>query len=291
MIPRFRLVRPTSLAEAFEAHRAAEDAAYLAGGTELLQVMKMGYARFGTLVDVKGIAELRGIVPVADGIWIGATTTHREIERSELVRTAVPALAGLASRIANVRVRNTGTIGGNLAFAEPHSDPATFLVACGASVEIVGPRDRRTVPIEEFILGPLATDRQPDELLVSVYVPTSRPWTGRAYEKLAFFERPAVSVATELTIADGRVSRAVLVLGSATDRPVRLTETARAVIGLPVDGAASPLVREAALDTLAEVEIVEDLNGSADYKRHLAAILLERTVRAAVKDALRNNNV
>lgn len=289
MIPRFRLVRPTSLAEAVEAHHAAEDAAYLAGGTELLQVMKMGFARFGTLVDVKGIPELHGIARVAGGIRIGAATTHREIERSELIREAIPALAELAGRVANIRVRNTGTIGGNLAFAEPHSDPATFLVACGASVELAGPGDRRTLPIDEFVLGPLTTNRQPGEVLVGIFVPTERPRTGRAYEKLAFFERPAVSVAAELTIDDGMVSRAVLVLGSATDRPVCLSEITRALVGLSADEAAAR-VREAALDTLVQVDIVEDLNGSADYKRHLAAVLLERAVGAAMNDALRNGN-
>ena len=137
MIPRFSLVRPTSLEDAFAAYDAAAgDAAYIAGGTELLQVMKMGFAQFGTLIDLKRVPDLRGIEAVNGGLRIGATMTHREIERSAVVADAVPGLVALERRVANARVRNTGTLGGNLAFAEPHSDPATFLIACGATVDI-----------------------------------------------------------------------------------------------------------------------------------------------------------
>ena len=135
MVPRFSLVRPARLPDALAAFAAADgDAAYYAGGTELLQVMKMGFAQFGTLIDLKGLAELRGIEERPDGsLRIGAGVTHREIERSPVVGQRLPGLARLEQHVANVRVRNAGTIGGNLAFAEPHSDPATFLLACDAT--------------------------------------------------------------------------------------------------------------------------------------------------------------
>lgn len=284
MIPRFRLVRPTSLAEALDAHEAAGEAAYLAGGTELLQVMKMGLAQFQTLVDLKRLPELRGIAIEADGsLRVGALTTHREVERSELVRGVCPALSALEARVANVRVRNTGTIGGNLAFAEPHSDPATLLSACGATIDLVGPSGRRTLRLEEFILGPLTTAREPSEILVAVRVPPPRPGTGRAYDKVAFFERPAVSLAVELTAADGDISRAVVVIGSATDRPTPVPGAASHLVGLTVQEARAR-ARHIGHEAFGDVEVSEDLNGSADYKRHLAAVLLERTVRAALSE-------
>jgi xanthine dehydrogenase YagS FAD-binding subunit len=117
MIPRFSLARPRTLEEAWEALAAAGgDGAYYAGGTELLQVMKMGLAQFGTLIDLKGIEELHGIAGTEDGsLRIGGAATHREIERSPIVRERLPALARLEQHVANVRVRNQGTLGGNVA--------------------------------------------------------------------------------------------------------------------------------------------------------------------------------
>src|SRR3989304_7954265 len=116
MIPRFSLARPGSLEEAFaDFDRSGDDAAYLAGGTELLQVMKMGLGQFGTLIDLKGIAELRGIDRLGSGVLrIGAPATHREIARSAIVAGPTPGLASVEARMPTVRVRNTGTLGGNL---------------------------------------------------------------------------------------------------------------------------------------------------------------------------------
>ncbi len=282
MIPRFHLVRAATLAEALEAHQATEEAAYLAGGTELLQIMKMGLAQVRTLVDLKRVLDLRGISLDEDGsLRIGALTTHRELERSELVRAVCPTLAELEARVANVRVRNTGTIGGNLAFAEPHSDPVPFLIACGATVDLVGSTGSRMLAVEEFILGPLATARESSEIIVSVRIPAARQATRRAYEKIAFFERPAVSVAVELSVHGGRVTEAVIVLGSATDHATRVPWAASALVGLTVETAPAR-AREIGLETFGHLDLVDDLNGSAEYKRHLAAVLLERAVRNAL---------
>lgn len=288
MIPRFSLVRATTLPEAFDAHVARDgEAAYLAGGTELLQVMKMGLAQFAALIDIKRIPDLHGIDIGADGrLRIGAGTTHRDIERSPVVRGHTPALAALAARVANVRVRNTGTLGGNLAFAEPHSDPATFLLACGATVELAGPDGRRELPIEEFVLGPLWTAREPSEILVAVHVPAPGPGTGRAYDKLAFFERPAASVAVTLTVRDGTVAEATVAVGSLTEVPTRVPEAAAALIGTPTDGTELARAATRAADAFAGLDAVSDLNGAADYKRHLAGVLLARATPAALSEAL-----
>jgi aerobic carbon-monoxide dehydrogenase medium subunit len=180
MIPRFALARPRTIDDAFAAFaKAGGEGAYIAGGTELLQVMKMGFAQFRALIDLKGIAELHGIARTADGLRIGATTTHREIERSAEVGAAMPALVEMERGVANVRVRSTGTIGGNLAFAEPHSDPATLLLACGATVELAGPGGRRTLSVADFILGPLFTARDPEEIVTAVNIPAAAPGEGR----------------------------------------------------------------------------------------------------------------
>ncbi len=288
MIPRFALARPRSLTDAFDSFaRAGGDAAYLAGGTELLQVMKMGFASFGTLVDLKGLPELRGIDAVDGAVRIGAATTHRAIERSGVVRAEVPALAALETRLANVRVRNTGTLGGNLAFAEPHSDPATLLLACDAMLELASPTGRRMLRIDEFALGPLLTAREADEILVAVHVPRRQAGEGRAFEKIAFFERPAASLAVRLRVAAGAVADAIVAVGSLTDAPQRIDAAGQALVGAPAarrDPALAAAVSDA-VAILATVEAVDDLNGSAEYKLHLAGVLLRRAVLAALEEA------
>lgn len=287
MIPRFALTRPRSLPEALEAFGAGDgDAAYLAGGTELLQVMKMGFAHFGRLIDLKQLEELHGIASTDGELRIGAATTHREIERSAIAGQAFPALIELERGVANVRVRSTGTIGGNLAFAEPHSDPATLLLASDAWVELAGPAGRRRLSIAEFVVGPLATSREPDEILVAIGIPAGRPGEGRAYAKLAFFERPAASVAVRLAVEDRAISTATVAVGSITDLPMVVAEAGRALVGTAAEPEALAAVlaqAEAAFDRL---DIGADLNGSADYKRHLAGVLLASTAPAALAEAV-----
>jgi carbon-monoxide dehydrogenase medium subunit len=286
VIPRFSLVRAQTLAEAFEAYAASDgDAAWIAGGTELLQVMKMGFAQFATLIDIKRIPELDGVERMPDGgLRIGATTTHRSLERSPVVRDHLPALVALETGLANVRVRNTGTLGGNLAFAEPHSDPATLLLACRAVVELAGPAGRRELPIGEFVLGPLWTAREPDEIVVAIHVPPSGPGTARAYRKAKFFERPAASIGVSITVRDGVVADALVTAGSMTDVPTIIAEAGDALVGTEAhaDALAGPL--QAATRAFGALDIGADHNGSADFKRHLAAGLLADAVREALSE-------
>jgi carbon-monoxide dehydrogenase medium subunit len=287
VIPRFALARPRSLPEAFAAFDAAVgDAAWLAGGTELLQVMKMGLAQFGTLIDIKAIEELRGLERTADGATrIGALTTHRELERSALIAQELPGFAALEARVANVRVRNTGTIGGNLAFAEPHSDPATFLLACDASVRLVSARGKRQMGVGEFVQGPLSTARDPDELLVDVTVPARTRATGRAYDKIAFFERPAASVAVRLSVVDGAIGQANVAVGSLTEVPTLVPAASAAFRGIEAHPEALAGPVRASLDAFGGLDVIADLNGSGDYKRHLAGILLGRAAQGALMEA------
>lgn len=284
MIPRFSLTRARQLDEAFEAFAGgAGDAAYIAGGTELLQVMKMGFAQFSSLIDLKPIAELHGISAPDGRLRIGAATSHRELERSAVVADRLPALVGLERRVANVRVRNQGTIGGNLAFAEPHSDPATLLLACDASLELAGPGGRRSLGVADFVLGPLSTARDPEEVLVAIDMPARGPGEGIAYDKIAFFERPAASVAVRLRVAGGRIDQATIAIGSIGEAPMVVPAASRALIGAgPADLAeATAQAREG----LGDLDATPDLNGSADYKRYLAGVLLGRTVEAGYREA------
>lgn len=288
MIPRFAHVRPTSLEAAFAVYEeAGGEGTYVAGGTELLQVMKAGFAAFSPLIDLKRIEELRTIGLGEDGwLRIGGAVTHREIERSDVVREHAPGLGALIAHVANVRVRNTGTLGGNLAFAEPHSDPAAFLLACEAEVELAGPDGRRRIGIDELVIGPLMTSREPEEVIVAVHVPPADVGVGRRYEKIAFFERPAAAVGVRLAVADGTIAAARVTVGSLTDVPAEVPAAGRALEGAEAtpDGVAE--ATRVAAGAFGTLEVEADLNGSADFKRHLAGELLRRAASAAAAEGL-----
>lgn len=286
MIPPFQLHRPGTVAEAASLlSELGEEAALYCGGTELLQVMKMGIASFGHLIDLKAVKQLSGMALLDDGsVSIGATATHREIELSPLIREHVPALAELEHQVANVRVRNTGSIGGNICFAEPHSDPAVLLVAADASVHLADSSDGRTIAMKDFILGPLVTAREPDEILVRIEVPVRPPGTGLAYRKLVFHERPAASVAVRVTRRDGEIASASVVVGSVGDGPMIVPAAGEALLGASIADSAEASDAAAAA-AASGCDAYEDINGSEDYKRHLVAVLTRRAIGAALEEA------
>ena len=184
-----------------------------------------------------------------------------------------------------MRVRNAGTIGGNLAFAEPHSDPATFLLACDARVELHGAEGTRSVTIEELIVGPLLTSRTDEEILVAIEVPGRAAGEGRAYDKVAFYERPAASVGVRLRVADGAIADAVVTIGSMTEIPMVVPDAAAALVGAAATAGGVAAAAQGAAGALAAVDAQDDHNGSADYKRHLAGVLLRRAAQAALEEA------
>jgi carbon-monoxide dehydrogenase medium subunit len=269
---RFQLHRPDSI-EGATALRAelGEDAALYAGGTELLLAMKLGVLDYEHLIDVKRIPALRGIASRDGVLRIGATATHREIEADP----TIPALAALARNVANVRVRAAGTLAGNLAFAEPHADPPALLVALGATVELAGPQGTRSLPVEDFIAGPYETELGDGELIAAVHVPV--PAGRAAYRKFQVLERPAVGVAAVARVEDGELAEApVVVVGAVDERPVRVP--ADDLVGVACDDA-DALERLAAAAREA-VDPVDDLSGSAEYKRHLTGVIAKRAVMA-----------
>ncbi|TMB72702.1 MAG: hypothetical protein E6J52_12170, partial [Chloroflexi bacterium] len=174
MLRRFQVHRATTVAEAIELRiQFGDDAAVYAGGTELLLAMKLGVARWPHLIDIKPIAELRGIGLNENVLRIGATVTHWDLERDATVARAIPALSALERNVANVRVRAAGTLAGNIVFAEPHADPPTLLMALGARVLLAGAKGRRLIPLAEFVTGMYQTALASDEILVAVEVPVA----------------------------------------------------------------------------------------------------------------------
>lgn len=279
--PRFELHRPATLEAAVELLvRHGEDASPYAGGTELLIAMKARVLRFGHLVDIKRIAELRGVDTGADGtVSIGALCTHHELAGDAVIRERIPAYADLSNNIANIRVRVAGTIGGNLCFAEPHADPPALLCALGANVHLAGPRGARAMPLEDFIEGELSTARASDELMVRIEIPAAAVGARAAYKSFGHLERPALGVAAFATPARGGY-RWRLRASGLCGRPTPLAACEAAMAGLPLDEALQALDRHAAEDA-SRLETDDDLQGSADYKRHLVTVLARRAARTA----------
>jgi carbon-monoxide dehydrogenase medium subunit len=286
-LPPFTVHRAGTVEQASELlDSLGEDGVVYCGGTELLLVYKLGFADQPDLVDVKHIEELRGIAAERDELRIGAAMTHREIERSPIVEEHFPALARMERHVGNVRVRSQGTIGGNLCFADPHSDPATFLIAAGGEVSIRrGGAPARRMAVEDFVRGPYETALEPGELLIAVHVPRPRPGSALVHRKMSFHERPAITVAVRIAVEDGTIGAARVAVGSVGVRPVRVPEAEESLTGLDAaapDAGAVARAGEAAARASAPVT---DANGSEEYKRHLVAVLSGRCVQAAAAEA------
>jgi aerobic carbon-monoxide dehydrogenase medium subunit len=285
-LPPFELHRPSSVEEAGALlEQLGDDAVVYSGGTELLLVMKLGFADYSHLVDVKRIAELRTLEALNGVLEVGAAVTHREVERSPVVRERWPALAAMERGVGNLRVRSMGTIGGNLCFADPHSDPATFLLAVGGS--LVCRRaggSPRELSVEEFVEGPYQTALEPGELLTAVRLPDTGTDVGIAHEKLSLHERPAVTVTCLAHVEAGQVASARVAVGSVGNRPQRAPDAETALVGAAADGVEERALRAA--EAAAEAaDPVEDTNGSVEYKRQLVRVLVSRCVRSAVARA------
>lgn len=282
MIGVFDIVRPGSVEEASATlAERGQDAALYAGGTELLILMKDRLLEPALLVDLKAIPGLDGIAldPGGRALRIGALARHRAIETSPLVREVLPELAAVESRVANVRVRHAGTLGGNLCFAEPHSDPATLLVALDAVLELGSAGGRREVAAADFFTGFLSTAREPEEIMTAVTVPLPAAGTRVVYERFKTHERPSASAAVAIGIDGGTVTSARVVVGCIGETPLRIAGAEALLLGRAMD---AELIDAAAERARAEAEPTEDPFESDEYKRHLAATLVKRALERAM---------
>ena len=283
-LPPFEVHRPGSLVDASRLLKdMGSDAVAINGGTELLLAMKLGLAHYDHVVDLKRVPELRSLRYGGASLSIGAGTTHRELERSPLVADAVSEMPRMLADVANVRVRSVGTIGGNLCFADPHSDPATFLAAVEAMLVLGDGTTSRRVPVDQFFLGAYETVLEPGELLVEVSVPVVPERTGVAHLRLKVHERPAVTVAAKVTVERDTIVRARLVVGSVCGVPV-LSESIDKLVGAPRD-TWPERIGEVAKLSAAAVEPVADAEGSSRYKRALVEVFVRRALDTALADA------
>jgi aerobic carbon-monoxide dehydrogenase medium subunit len=286
-LSRFEIHQPASAIEASQmlAHYGDEAGIY-AGGTELLLAMKHSALNYRHLIDLKVVAGLNSIVLLDGSLEIGATSTHRSIERSAIVQQHQPVLAEMESQVANVRVRATGTLGGNLCFAEPHSDPATLLLALGGAVKIESAAGAREIPVGDLIGGAYASNLEPVEILTKVTVPCVQSTHRAGYLKFQIHERPTLGLGLWLETPDeGRTfTSARIAVGCVCPFPTRGLNAEKLLTGSRGD--VEKRLPEAA-DAIADAaDLLDDHEGSAEYKRHLIHVFLRRVFLRALGEAL-----
>lgn len=281
MLRRFRLEEPQSVAETSELlGRFGDSAKIYAGGTELLLAMKEGLVQYERLINVKRLG-LNQISAENGAVKIGALCTHHELELSPAIQQRLPSLLKLEHNVANVRVRQAGTIGGNLCFAEPHADPGTLLMALGATMVAETGNAKREIAAEEFFVDAYETSLTADEVLTEIRVPAPGANARSAYLKFGYLERPSVGVALAFNLNGASVSDVRIAVGCAGPAPKRVAEAEALLNGKSKDEATRNLVQAGAVAGRA-AQAISDLHGAQDYKEHIVGVLLKRAFQAAV---------
>ncbi|HET8684478.1 MAG TPA: xanthine dehydrogenase family protein subunit M [Micromonosporaceae bacterium] len=281
MIPSaFDYLKPSTVEDAVAALAdAGDEAKVLAGGQSLIPVLRLRMAAPGVLVDLGGLAQLRGVRVLDDVLAIGAMTTHAEVTSSDAVRTDAPLLAAAAGGIGDRQVRHLGTLGGALAHADPAGDLPAVALALEAELVLAGPSGRRTVAASDFFVDYFTTALAPEELLVEVRVPRLPAW-GAHYEK---FHRTSqswatVGVAAAVCRSNGVISHARVALTNVGPCPVRAVAVEQALVGAD---ATVETVAAAAQHAAEGTSPSSDLAASAEFREHLARVLTRRAVTAA----------
>ena len=260
-----------------------DDAKILAGGHSLIPMMKLRLAQPKHLVDLRKVPGLSGIREDGGMLAIGAMTTHWQVESSSLVKSKALVLSEVAGIIGDPAVRNLGTVGGSLAHADPAADWPAIMIALGAEMVCEGTKGRRTVKVDDWFQGLMATALRDDELLVEVRVPLWPARSGAAYMK---FPHPAsrfavVGVAAAVTLdTQGTATRVGVGVTGAGTKAVRAKGVEGGCTGTKLDAATI----EAAAQKAAEgVDVQADLQGSVEYKSHLCRVFAKRALTEAVK--------
>jgi aerobic carbon-monoxide dehydrogenase medium subunit len=272
--------RPTSIAAALSLLSERDGARCLAGGATLVAMMNAGLVEPSRLVSLADLSELSGISNLEDGsVRIGALTRHAETARSRNFKDGQKVLAAAAGKIANVPVRNMGTIGGSLAFADPAADYLPALATLDAVIETVSKRGSRSLPVANFVVDWYTTVLDSDEIITGILVPPAPKSSVGVFEKL---ERTGgdyaiASVACILALDNGVCTEARIAVGACAARPIRQEAAERRLVGTSLDavsvGAAGKMLADAC-------DPVDDVRGSAEYRRLVVPRLVAKAIAA-----------
>jgi carbon-monoxide dehydrogenase medium subunit len=286
MIPAaFEYSSPKSLTEAISLlEKYGAGAKILAGGMSLIPLMKLRMAAPKHLIDLNGIEGLSYIRESDGHLTIGALTRESELDESALIRQKYPIIHDTASVIGDPLVRNMATVGGNLAHADPANDHPATMLALSSEVVAIGPKGKRTIPLSEFFTGIFTTALAADEILTEIRIPTPPARSGGAYLKVErkVGDFATAAVAAQVTLDGNNCQRVGIGLTNVGPLPIRATRAEKALQGKAADEGA---ILEAARIAAEEAEPVDDLRGSADYKRSLIRVLTGRALRLAIARA------
>jgi aerobic carbon-monoxide dehydrogenase medium subunit len=282
--PPFRYAAPSTVAEAVGllAEHADADARVLAGGQSLVPLMNFRLAHPGHLVDLRRVGELDGIRLDGDSLVIGAMTRQSAVEDSPEVALAAPLLAEAVTFVAHRPIRNSGTVGGSLAHADPVAELPAVALALDAELVAVGPRDTRRIPASEFFVGPFSTALEADEILTEVRLPRHRG--GHAFVEFARTHGSfaIVAVAAQVELADERVARAAVALAGVAPTSVRAIAAEQALAGAAPDAAAVAAAADAAV---ADLHPIGDVHASSATRVDLARVHVRRALELALARA------
>jgi carbon-monoxide dehydrogenase medium subunit len=284
--PSFDYFRADSIAGAQRLLAEHPEAKLLAGGHSLIPLLKLRLAAPSALIDIGRIPELKGITSTRASLRIGPLTTHAELASSQELRTSCPMLPEAAAQIGDAQVRNCGTIGGNVAHADPASDMPTVLLALGARLTAVGPQGERTIDADDFFTGMMTTALAAQEVLTAIEVAARKPGEGMAYVK---FTHPAsryavVGAAAVVVVKDGVCSAARVAIGGLLPAPARLPQVESALTGAPATPETIARAADRASDGLTD-DVLEDIYASAAYRRSMAVVYVRRALTLAVARA------
>jgi aerobic carbon-monoxide dehydrogenase medium subunit len=279
---KFDYVRASSVEEALKIVKENSGAKLLAGGHSLLPAMKLRLTDVSMLVDISRIASLKG-VSANGSLTIGALTTHAEVASNASVQKYCAALAQATGQVGDRQVRNFGTLGGNIAHADPASDPPTVLVACDATIHVQGSGGKRSIKATEFFIDLFATALGDDEIITAIEVPNHSAHKC-AYVKL---EHPAsryavVGVAVCLAMNGNTCSSAAVALGGATNRAIRCPNAEAALAGKTLDDAALNAAAAALASDIDDDSLMDDVTYPATYRKAMVGVYLKRAVKAAL---------
>ena len=286
MIPAtFSYHRPKSIAEATSLlAQHGDEARVLAGGQSLIPMMKLRLAAPEHLIDLGGIAELKGVQRNGNTLVVGATTTQHELQQSKIALDAAPILRETSLLIADPQVRYVGTLGGNIANGDPGNDMPAVMICLDATYRVVGHGGVQTIKARDFYEGIYATALKPDQIVTAVEIPVPPTGHGWAYEKL---KRKVGDYATAaagviLTVRGGKVASCAIALSNLADRALLAADAAAAVVGSAVDKDALAAAARAARAIMAPAS---DTRGPAEYRIAVGGVMVERALKRAFERA------
>jgi CO/xanthine dehydrogenase FAD-binding subunit len=290
----FTYHKPATLQEACNLLENEKNAAAIAGGTDILVEIKKGLRHNDNIVSLSGIKELKILEESGNQLVIGTAITHNEIKNSKFIKEKFPALREAASLIGTDQVRNTATVGGNLCTGASCCDMAPVLIASNGSVEIVSTNGKRIVALKDFFVFHKETSIGKGELMTKIIVPLSEPGTGVCFKKFGLRDASSISVASASVMikTDGKVvTDSRIVVGAVAPIPKISKKASKVLKGVKVTELieGSSILKEVGKAASADSLPLDDIRGSADFRKDIVNILTQRAVLKAAKRAINLN--